>query len=152
MFNFKIVGGILLIIGTSIGGGMLALPVATAALGIHYAILFLCICWLIMTGGALLLLEVNLALPEGTNIISMAKHTFGFPGQLLAWITYLFLLYTLLSGYISGGSDVLTSLLASAHFFDAPYAKPTATGPSSSAWFAAARVAALGIGASGGIV
>lgn len=64
-----------------------------------------------MTAGALLVLEVNLRLPKGSNMISMAKSTLGLPGQIIAWITYLFLLYTLLSAYISGGSDVFNSLL-----------------------------------------
>ena len=31
--NFKLFGSILLVIGTSIGAGMLALPIATAQLG-----------------------------------------------------------------------------------------------------------------------
>lgn len=72
-------------------------------------------CWLIMTVGALLILEVNLRLPSGSNMVSMAKSTLGMPGQVIAWITYLFLLYTLLAAYISGGSDVLGSILVKAH-------------------------------------
>lgn len=48
-------------------------------------------------------------------MISMAKSTLGLPGQIIAWVTYLFLLYTLLSAYISGGSDVLNSLLHKAN-------------------------------------
>lgn len=113
--NSKLIGGILLIIGTSIGGGMLALPVATAAAGISYSIIFLILCWLIMTAGALLILEVNLRLPAGSNMVSMARSTLGFPGQCIAWITYLFFLYTLLAAYISGGSDVFQDLLHKAH-------------------------------------
>lgn len=115
MANSKLMGGVLLIVGTSIGGGMLALPVATAAAGMTNAILFLIFCWLVMTVGALLILEVNLRLPPGSNMVSMAKSTLGIPGQIIAWITYLFLLYTLLAGYISGGSDVLSSLLHNIH-------------------------------------
>ncbi len=115
MINSKLVGGILLIVGTSIGGGMLALPVSTAEVGFANSIFFLFFCWLVMTAGALLILEVNLRLPAGSNMISMAKSTLGLPGQIIAWITYLFLLYTLLSAYISGGSDVLGSLLQKAN-------------------------------------
>lgn len=111
MLNSKLIGGILLIVGTSIGGGMLALPVSTAEVGFSNSIFFLLFCWLLMTAGALLMLEVNLRLPAGSNMISMAKTTLGLPGQIIAWITYLFLLYTLLSAYISGGSDVFNSLL-----------------------------------------
>ena len=115
MPNSKLIGGILLIVGTSIGGGMLALPVSTAAAGITNSIVFLIGCWFIMTVGALLILEVNLRLPAGSNMVSMAKATLGMPGQIIAWITYLFLLYTLLAAYISGGSDVFNALLHKAH-------------------------------------
>lgn len=113
--NSKLIGGVLLIVGTSIGGGMLALPVSTAAVGMTNSIFFLICCWLIMTVGALLILEVNLRLPAGSNMVSMAKSTLGLPGQIIAWITYLFLLYTLLAAYISGGSDVFNSLLQKIH-------------------------------------
>ncbi len=115
MPNSKLIGGILLIVGTSIGGGMLALPVSTAAAGMTNSIIFLIFCWLVMTSGALLVLEVNLRLPTGSNMVSMAKSTLGLPGQIIAWITYLCLLYTLLAAYISGGSDVFNSLLHKAH-------------------------------------
>jgi tyrosine-specific transport protein len=111
----KLTGGILLIVGTSIGGGMLALPVSTAPAGMFNSISFLIACWLIMTVGAFLILEVNLRLPAGSNMISMAKSTLGLPGQIMAWISYLLLLYSLLAAYISGGSDVFNSLLRSAH-------------------------------------
>ena len=106
----KFLGGILLIVGTSIGGGMLALPVANAATGFWQSSLFLIACWLLMTCGALFILEVNLYLPSGKNMISMAHATLGKPGLVIAWLSYLFLLYTLLSAYISGGSDVLGEL------------------------------------------
>ena len=111
MINSKFIGGILLIVGTSIGGGMLALPLSTAEVGFFNSIVYLVLCWLVMTLGALLILEVNLRLPVGSSMISMAKFTLGLPGQIIAWITYLLLFYTLLAAYISGGSDVLNSLL-----------------------------------------
>lgn len=107
----RFIGGILLIVGTSIGGGMLALPVANAAAGFWQSSLFLLICWLLMTLGALFILEVNLYLPAGKNMVSMAAATLGKPGLLVAWLSYLFLLYALLSAYISGGADVLGGLL-----------------------------------------
>ncbi len=115
MINSKLIGGILFILGTSIGGGMLVLPVSIAAVGIFTAVFFLIACWFIMTCGALLLLEVNLQLPAGSNLLSMAKTTLGFPGQVVAWVAYLVLLYTLLSAYISGGTDVLQNALTYIH-------------------------------------
>ncbi|MFI4918929.1 MAG: amino acid permease [Legionellales bacterium] len=106
----RFLGGVLLIVGTSIGGGMLALPVANAATGFWQSSAYLLLCWAFMTLGAFLILEVNLYLPKGKHMVSMASATLGNFGMLTAWISYLFLLYTLLSAYISGGSDVLNSL------------------------------------------
>lgn len=103
----KFIGGILMIVGTSIGGGMLALPVANAATGFWLSSLCLFACWTLMTLGAFFILEVNLYLPPGKNMISMAAATLGRPGLLITWITYLLLLYSLLSAYISGGADML---------------------------------------------
>ncbi len=107
----RFIGGILLIVGTSIGGGMLALPIANAATGFWQSSFFLLICWLLMTLGALFILEVNLYLPPGKNMISMASATLGNSGLVVAWLSYLFLLYSLLSAYISGGADVINGLL-----------------------------------------
>ncbi len=107
----RFIGGVLLIVGTSIGGGMLALPVANAATGFWQSSLFLLLCWLLMTIGAFFILEVNLYLPPGKNMVSMAAATLGKPGLLVAWLSYLFLLYALLAAYVSGGADVLGGLL-----------------------------------------
>ena len=115
MFRSKLLGGILFIVGTSIGGGMLVMPVSIASVGMLHSIIFLLACWLIMTAGALLIMETNLRLPIGSNLVSMAKLTLGLPGQIIAWIAYLLLLYTLLSAYIAGGGDVLNNLLMRMH-------------------------------------
>lgn len=112
MITSRFVGGILLIVGTSIGGGMLALPVANAATGFWQSSFFLLLCWSIMTLGALFILEANLYLPPGKHMVSMAASTLGTPGLVTAWLSYIFLLYTLLSAYISGGADLLGSLSA----------------------------------------
>ncbi len=106
MNNAKLIGGIMLIIGTSIGAGMLALPVATGAGGFFPSLLLLIICWLIMMLGALLILEVNLWMPPNSNLISMAGRTLGRPAQAIAWVAYLLLLYALLSAYIAGGAAI----------------------------------------------
>ncbi len=111
----RVIGSILLIVGTSIGAGILALPMVTAAGGFYYACLLLLACWCVMTLGAFFLLEVNYRLPLNSNLITMAKSTLGVPGQLIAWITYLLLLYALISAYLSGGTDVVHSLLGLAH-------------------------------------
>ena len=102
----------MLIVGTTIAGGMLALPIATSQLGFIYSTLLFIVCWFVMTASAFLILEINLWLPRNSNIISMAKATLGKPGQVIAWITYLLLLYSLLAAYISGGGDFLHNFLS----------------------------------------
>ena len=109
--NVKQLGGILLITGNAIGGGMLALPLATAQAGFINSALFLLACWAIMLTGALLILEVNLWFPRHSHLISMARATLGTLGEIIAWLCYLFLLYSLLAAYIAGGSDFLQGLL-----------------------------------------
>ncbi len=111
----KIVGGILLIIGTSIGGGLLALPMATAGGGFIHSLWLFLGAWLVTVFGAFFILEVNLWLPEHTNMVSMAKATLGIGGQIVTWFIYLLLLYALLSAYIAGGSDLINNLLNSWH-------------------------------------
>lgn len=114
--SMKFIGGILLIVGTSLGGGMLALPIGTASSGLLNTSVALIVCWVAMTLSAFFILEVNLYLPKGANMISMAQITLGKPGKIVTWITYLCLLYALLSAYISGGSDVFQSLLFLCNF------------------------------------
>ena len=107
----KIIGSILMILGTCIGAGMLALPVVTAHNTFSMSMLMLVCSWLFMTIGAFSLLEVNLALPEGNNLISMAQATLGKAGKVVTWIVYLLLLYSLLCAYLSGASDIVQALL-----------------------------------------
>ena len=108
--HFKLLGGILLITGTSIGAGMLGLPIAAAQLGFAGAVVLLFVCWIMMLACAFLILEVNLWLPQNNNLISMAKATIGPMGQTIAWVSYLLLLYSLLCAYIAGGSDLFRNL------------------------------------------
>lgn len=117
----KLIGGILLIVGTSIGAGILALPVTTAEAGFVSSSLLLFLCWILMTFSALLILEVNLWLPMESNMISMARKTLGIYGEIIAWITYLALLYALLAAYIAGGTDIFTTLSSFAGFKIVPW-------------------------------
>lgn len=113
--NSKMLGGILLVIGTTIGAGMLALPVATAQLGFWGSVVLLIGCWAVMSACAFLFLEVNLWLPQNSNLISMAGATLGKPGQIIAWLFYLLLLYSISSAYIAGGGDLFHYILLSNH-------------------------------------
>ncbi len=100
-------GGILLVVGNVIGAGILALPVATAQLGLPCAIGILFLFWLLMMLGAYYFLEANLALPSGSNLISMSRAALGKWGVCVAWVCNLLVMYSLIAAYISGGGDLI---------------------------------------------
>lgn len=111
----RIIGSILLILGTSIGAGMLALPVVTAHENFTISAIMLLVAWVVMAIGAFSILEVNLWLEPETNFISMAGRTLGKAGQAITWFVYLILLYSLICAYLSGLSDLLQALLQTIH-------------------------------------
>ena len=107
-------GGALLVAGTAIGAGMLALPVLTAAGGFLPSVVIYILCWLFMASTGLLLMEVFLWSKEEVNIVSMAGMTLGFFGKVFAWVLYLFFFYTLTVAYISGGGGLVSDVFEAA--------------------------------------
>lgn len=107
----KVLGGTLLVSGTTIGAAMLALPVATGLAGFVPTLCLLIIYWCYMTYTAFLMLEVNLALGQNINLITMARRTLGRAGEILSWVTYLFLLYLLTTAYLAGGGPILADFV-----------------------------------------
>ncbi len=105
-----ITGGAFLVAGTSIGAGMLALPVVSSIGGFWPSLIIYLAVWMIMTATGLLYLELSLKMPTDANIISMAQHYLGKKGKLFSWIIYLFLFYCLSVSYISGGGDLIKSV------------------------------------------
>jgi len=109
--TYRLIGGILLISGTTIGAGMLALPLVTGFAGFYPSVALFILYWVYMTFTAFLLLEVNLWMKEHTNVVTMAKRTLGRGGEILSWLIYLFLLYTLTTAYLAGGGPIVIELL-----------------------------------------
>ncbi|PKH01942.1 tyrosine transporter TyrP [Psychromonas sp. MB-3u-54] len=103
----KTIGSMLIIAGTSIGAGMLALPIASAGLGFSTAMIVLLIMWLLMTYTALLMLEVHQYASAEATLNTLAKSLLGKKGQLIANLSMLFLFYALCSAYIAGGGAQL---------------------------------------------
>lgn len=106
--------GALLVAGTAIGAGMLALPVVTSLAGFLPSALFFLICWIFMAGTGLLMFEICLWLPKDANLVSMSSHLLGRKGKAISWALYLFLFYCLEVAYISGGGGFINSLFSGA--------------------------------------
>jgi len=106
-----VLGGALLVAGTSIGAGMLALPVVSAMGGFFPSLIIYIISWAIMSATGMLFLEIALDMRKDSNIISMADRYLGKGGKTFSWIVYLFLFYCLSIAYISGGGALLKSVV-----------------------------------------
>ncbi len=105
-----LLGGSLLVAGMSIGVGMLALPVVTAAGGFIPSFVIYLICWFIMVSFARLILEACLWMPKDANMISISRHLLGNQGAAFCWVLYLFLFYCLMTAHIAAGEQSLSQL------------------------------------------
>lgn len=118
----KLIGSTLIIIGTMIGAGMLAMPMISAETGFILAAVMLIGVWAVMTITALLTLEVNLAFEENSNSLgTMAFRTLGLPGKVTSWFCTLLLLYALTAAYISGNASLLTNVIDLAFHIKMPH-------------------------------
>ncbi|MBE7214958.1 amino acid permease [Shewanella benthica] len=105
--NLKMLGSIAIVAGTAIGGGMLALPLATASLGTLPAFLLLVVIWGISIYTSLLMLEINLRTGVGDNVHAITGKILGKVGQLIQGASFMSLLFALTMVYLMGGSSLL---------------------------------------------
>ncbi|CAH8271630.1 unnamed protein product [Arabidopsis lyrata] len=107
---------ILLVAGTTVGAGILAIPAVTQESGFLASAVACILCWAFMVVTGLLVAEVNVnTMSElgsgGVSLVSMAKRTLGSVGvQVVSW-SYLLIHYTLLVAYIARSSGILTNFL-----------------------------------------
>ncbi|KAI4993720.1 hypothetical protein ZWY2020_008033 [Hordeum vulgare] len=117
----SVAGAVALIVGTSIGSGILAVPQSTAPAGFVPSAVCMVVCWAFLVAEALLIAEINVHLRRkskkdggdgaGLEVISMksmAQATLGEWGGNLAATAYLFLSYTSMVAYTSKSGEVLS--------------------------------------------
>ncbi|MBB1295116.1 aromatic amino acid transport family protein [Pseudoalteromonas sp. SR41-4] len=107
MLKNKTIGSMLIVAGTTIGAGMLALPIASAGLGFTTALALIISIWALMTYTALLMLELHQHADRDATLNTLAKSWLGKRGQYLANFSVMFLFYALCSAYIAGGGAQL---------------------------------------------
>jgi len=108
----KTIGSMLIIAGTTIGAGMLALPIASSGLGFLTAMVILFFAWCLMTYTALLTLELHQHAPPNATLNTLAKNILGKKGQIIANFSMIFLFYSLCAAYIAGGGGQLQLMLS----------------------------------------
>lgn len=108
----KILGSALLIAGSTIGAGMLAMPLTSAELGFGVTAIILLVLWALLAYTGLLFMEVYQTAPvRDVGVASLAEQYFGLIGRLLATLSPLILLYAILAAYMSGGSSLLSPFM-----------------------------------------
>ena len=105
---FKILGCIMIITGTMIGGGILALPIITAKLGFIIGSIMIIIIWCIMTYTAVVISDISCSMPYGSSFKTIAEKYLGKPGAVIATVTSLILMYFISTAYISAVSSSLS--------------------------------------------
>ncbi len=108
----RTLGSTFIVAGTTIGAGMLAMPLAAAGVGFGVTFILLVGLWALMCYTALLLVEVYQHVPADTGLGSLARRYLGKYGQWLTGFSMLFLMYALTAAYISGAGELLASSLS----------------------------------------
>jgi tyrosine-specific transport protein len=107
-------GASVLVAGTTVGAGILALPAVTAPAGLAPSLVSLTGVWLLSIATGLFLAEVTARATadgeESPSFVSLARRTLGSAGGFAAIVTQFFLQETLMVAYASKGGEVLVRL------------------------------------------
>ncbi|XP_058196315.1 uncharacterized protein LOC131312514 [Rhododendron vialii] len=112
----SLTSAILLVSGTTVGAGILAIPAVTQESGFVASAVTCILCWVFMVVTGLLVAEVNVKTmcelgSGGVSLVSMARRTLGTAGVQIACWSYIFIHYALLVAYVARSSDILTDFL-----------------------------------------
>ena len=109
----KQMGAIMLVAGTCIGSGMIALPMMLSKLGIIPSIALIITLWSVIYYTCLVNIELNLQAGKGLDLGSLGKKFSGNIANIIGTGSYKILSYALLAVYLYGGSSVIKTMLLS---------------------------------------
>lgn len=107
----KTLGSTLLVSGTMIGAGMLAMPLTSAGIGFTFTVVLLIALWGLLTYSALLFVEAYQTTESDAGIGTLSAIYFGAAGRFISTAALLIFLYALLSAYVTGGGGLLSTVL-----------------------------------------
>ena len=116
MQSSRFIGAVLLIAGTAIGIGMLALPLTTGTGGFTGAITATLFWYSYMLITMLVFVDaLYLSKQKNINLIGLVRQEFNPACEALTWICFLGLLYAATTAYILGGGQVISAVLEINH-------------------------------------
>ncbi len=95
---------VMLVAGCTVGAGIIALPVKTAAAGFLPSSVALACSWGYMCVAAMLLVELSMYYGGKANLVTMAGNTLGRAGKVLCSSLYIFIYSATLTAYIAEGA------------------------------------------------
>ena len=107
----KTLGSALIVAGTTIGGGMLAMPLTSAGIGFGFTMVLLVALWLLLCFSALLFVELYQTVDSDAGIGTLAEKYYGTFGRVVSTTVLIIFLYAIMSAYVSGGSSLLSAFL-----------------------------------------
>ena len=106
--------GVFLIIGSVIGGGVIAIPIASANFGFYITLGLIIASWVVMTSTGLAILRLSLECEQHYNTYySIVGRYLGDRVKVITAFCFLGLLYLSLSSYTSGCVSLLMSYVPS---------------------------------------
>jgi tyrosine-specific transport protein len=109
---FHMLTVVLLITGTTVGAGMLGLPIKTGLSGLLPSLLGMIVVWGLMLATAWILASRIIASDHTTSDLpTLFQQELGTPGKWLSIIGYLTIFYGLLVAYLSGASSIFVNLI-----------------------------------------
>ena len=102
---------IFFVAGTCVGGGMLALPMVLAKLGIATILIIMLLTWLLTYYFSLISVELNLNSEHGISLGLMGRRFSGKVAEFIGELSIKLLSYALLSAFIYGASSIVQKLL-----------------------------------------
>ena len=110
--NFKLFGSALILSGTALGAGMLAIPMVLAQFGLFYSTLLMLVICAGTTYSALLLTEACSKTELAFGINTVANRTLGKGGQIITNALFYLLLICMLIAYILGAADLIKRIFS----------------------------------------
>jgi tyrosine-specific transport protein len=99
---------------------MLGLPIVTGLSGFFPSLSMLIIAWAFMTFTGLILVEASGWFSSEVNLLSMTEEALGRFAKLIAWLTYLFLFYSILVAYIAASGTIFSAILQTLFHIQVP--------------------------------
>lgn len=106
----KQTGAILLVAGTCIGSGMIALPMVLAKVALIPSIFLMLLMWAIIYFSAILTLELNLHAGKASSLGELGKKFSGKIAELIGISSFKALSYALVAVYLYAGASVIQKM------------------------------------------